>query len=620
MLAKTGDQSAAAALIPVLKDSNPFIRQEAAQALGDLRASIAVDELIEMLNDSNLDTSAVAAEALGKIGDTRSIGPLIDALKTDRRGEVGKSKAAIALGRFGSQAVGPLVKALESPYANTRKGAAEALGEIKDPATIELLINAMKDPAAGRHASSALIDTGTSAFEPLIAALKNPNDRIRSLAAAALGSFHNPAAVLPLIAALKDPAPGTRGGAVWSLQLLSDRRAVLPLCESLSDPDPIVRRGVVIALGAIGDSRAIATLVSVQADPDSIVRENIAIALGRIGGRQAVRPLMSLLRDPDLGVQGSAIESLGKTGKPAVAPLIKLLIGSDRVRRQDVIKALVAIGTPAAPALIAQLKTGTSASRADAIDALNQIGDIRSVPQLIKLLDAPDQTTRALAADALAATGDDRVVKALENALHDENHNVRELAGISLTRLRSPLAVPQLLAVFKDDHEWDASDAIADMGRCATAPLNAAIKDPDPGIRRLAAKSLEKIGGSVELWSVFATALRKEDLPVLAGAYLLFIRTGDYDFEDLLVRTLEQYGDQAMAEDFLSSKNVKLEGAAKTWAAAHNLQIQAHESAVTWGSGAHLVAYGVPHTMKETAEQRQRMLDHLRSGIPEPGL
>ncbi|MGD0098249.1 MAG: HEAT repeat domain-containing protein [Terracidiphilus sp.] len=164
-----------------------------------------------MLSDSNLNVSAAAAEALGKIGDTRSIGPLIEASKDRREGV----EDPIALGRFGSQAVSPLVRALESPDVKVRRGAAEALSEITDPLAIEPLINAMEvsTSTAGWQASHALIDPGSSAFEPLIAALRNPNDSIRRFAAAALGSFHNPAAVLPLIEALKDPAPNTRGGA-----------------------------------------------------------------------------------------------------------------------------------------------------------------------------------------------------------------------------------------------------------------------------------------------------------------------------------------------------------------------------------------------------------------------
>jgi hypothetical protein len=67
--------------------------------------------------------------------------------------------------------------------------------------------------------------------------------------------------------------------------------------------------------------------------------------------------------------------------------------------------------------------------------------------------------------------------------------------------------------------------------------LTPAIKDPDPGIRRLAAESLEKVGGSVDLWSDLEPALRKSDL---AGAYLLFIRSGPYNSEPSLAQALER--------------------------------------------------------------------------------
>ena len=61
-------------------------RHIAAIALGNLRASEALDELILRLKDSkeNANVSGKAALALGKIGDLKALAPLLDSLLEDR--------------------------------------------------------------------------------------------------------------------------------------------------------------------------------------------------------------------------------------------------------------------------------------------------------------------------------------------------------------------------------------------------------------------------------------------------------------------------------------------------------------------------------------------------------
>src|SRR5271157_510314 len=125
-----------------LKDTDTGVRYHAAEALGDLGFSEAVEPLIAALNDSDAGLRSRAAVALGKFNVgaiRRAVEPLIVALK-DSDSNVRKN-AAEALGKITDpRAVEPLINALKDTDSNVRTSAAEALGRIKDPRAVEPLI------------------------------------------------------------------------------------------------------------------------------------------------------------------------------------------------------------------------------------------------------------------------------------------------------------------------------------------------------------------------------------------------------------------------------------------------------------------------------------------------
>ena len=132
-------------LLEILRGADPDARKEAAHALGERRASEAVDPLCTILDqrgedinlrlnaamalgkiyapprapDTDLDRAlsslldalkspdaylpVCAAEALGKIGDGRAVGPLANLLANDARPVHIRCEAALALSRIGGQ-------------------------------------------------------------------------------------------------------------------------------------------------------------------------------------------------------------------------------------------------------------------------------------------------------------------------------------------------------------------------------------------------------------------------------------------------------------------------------------------------------------------------------------
>jgi bilin biosynthesis protein len=135
----------------------------------------------------------------------------------------------------------------------------------------------------GEQAAAALVSIGSRAYEPIVAALQQPQWAARRNAAWALGALDDSRAVKALVTALKDREAGVRAQAAWALGALDDSAAIEPLTAALKDDDGRVRGQAAWALGAIGDSRATAGLIVALRDSDASVRRHAAWALGAIG-------------------------------------------------------------------------------------------------------------------------------------------------------------------------------------------------------------------------------------------------------------------------------------------------------------------------------------------------
>jgi HEAT repeat protein len=94
---------AAQNLIPLLKDKKPFVRREAAYALGAVRNPNAIDSLVQISQkDKVLEVRNAAIIALGEIGDAAAIGELVKFLrrKPQANEEFTRRSAARAVGQI----------------------------------------------------------------------------------------------------------------------------------------------------------------------------------------------------------------------------------------------------------------------------------------------------------------------------------------------------------------------------------------------------------------------------------------------------------------------------------------------------------------------------------------
>jgi len=254
--------------------------------------------LIRALHHKDPKIQYDAAEALGVIGDTRAIEPLTTVLMQSELSGV-RWKAAEALSKIGAPAVDALVVALQHSDDDVRWKAAIALGEIGDPRAIDPLINQLcdDDRFVKSRAAYALGMIGEPAVEPLICALREGDGNLRWGAAIALGKIRDLRAIDPLIRALADKYENVRAESAKSLAAIG-KPALKPLIQFLQDSDRSVRIEVVTALGGLKDTDAIQPLMQILDTADEDERVEIADALDAI--------LIPVIDPPSWRRQGNA--------------------------------------------------------------------------------------------------------------------------------------------------------------------------------------------------------------------------------------------------------------------------------------------------------------------------
>jgi HEAT repeat protein len=350
-----GAQDPTVVYISALEASHWKTRWQAAQALGELGDTRAVQPLVEALDDSNQWVRIVAAEALGQIGHPEATRALIFSL--DDSSIWVRRASVVALGQVGdASAIPPLMERLLRPPdaewpEELHDVIAKALGIIGESA-IQVLIDALEeaDVWVSSAAAKALGQIGpVQAIVPLTALTRRENKWVRSAATQALAQIADDRAVRAalttdeaprafwklmalkeidestidqLTALCKDPDERTRTRAAEVLSHLADDRSVKPLASALWAKFPEEPWGKTSPQQAPAQSEStaeitgsLAPLVRALQDPAVEVRVAAAEALGKAGDASAIPALNRALRDPDSRVRAAVARSLGEIGR-----------------------------------------------------------------------------------------------------------------------------------------------------------------------------------------------------------------------------------------------------------------------------------------------------------------
>lgn len=218
------------ALTAQLKDPDPDVRAEAAEALGLLGHGDAVSALRAQLKDADGEVRTSAAVALIRIGDEALFPEVVKALRhADRRVVIG---AAVTLGRLADPRVVPnLVEAFKTQDREVGAAVAWALGQCRDRAALPWLLAALEQGFAAANVCEALGRIGDARARPaLLGALRSEAADTRAYAARALSLLDGP------------PVGQERA------------RLVSALRRGLKDPSRKVRLCAAIALYELGES------------------------------------------------------------------------------------------------------------------------------------------------------------------------------------------------------------------------------------------------------------------------------------------------------------------------------------------------------------------------------
>jgi HEAT repeat protein len=238
--------------------------------------------LIRALRNRDPAVQYEAVEALGQLANPAATGALMGALTGDQYSGI-RWKAAEALARIGSPAVGPLIQALGHPDEDVRWKAAVTLGEIGDPRGISPLISLLSDQDrfVRSRAAYALGLIGPPAIPALSEALSAGPVEVRRGIVGALGKIQDPAAVSILIQTLADPSDAVRQDTIAALDEEGEFSTRL-LLEALDDPEPLRRQGAALVLGTGGRKEALEPLKAALATADPQTAEVFRLVIQEI--------------------------------------------------------------------------------------------------------------------------------------------------------------------------------------------------------------------------------------------------------------------------------------------------------------------------------------------------
>ena len=347
-----------------------------------------------------------------------------------------------------------------------------------------------------------------------IAALQDEDWGIREDAAIALGQARDPRAVRPLIGALRDSDQAVRTAATSALEYIGEP-AVVELGACLRDPELSVQEAAASVLSTIADERVLDPLISALLSPDWVVRMHAVKAVNRLGEGKAASTLVLLLQDKVPAVRDEAVVALKGLGQASLLPLLESLKDSDWRVRLRATEALGELGLPGAiPDLIDVLtKDPDTAIRQDSARALGKIGDAQAVDALIQA--SEDERLRTWIIEALGKIGDRRALRFLLSCVKtlnpgdyegrvpvcEDDRYEHQLAPVeeairSLARLQAPEAIPVLINALQSTLvRKEAALALSAFGEPAISQLVGRLgEETDDNIRFHVKETLSRLG------------------------------------------------------------------------------------------------------------------------------
>ncbi|WP_262248753.1 HEAT repeat domain-containing protein [Parapedobacter soli] len=366
------NQQYAATLVPLLQDSDPEIRAQAAKWLGDIRYKDAGSALIPLLNDPQSRPRFFAAEALGRIQYGDAVAPIIAMLEAnDDKDAYLRHAGTLALARIGNAE--PVLALVDSPSRALRIAAVVALRRMGEPGIARFLddddefivteaARAINDDLSIEGALPALADLLNKTLfsnEALVRRVINANLRVgsednlqqllqyaqddgqpgpmRAEALAALSTWASPSVV--------DRVDGRYRGVITRDAELLKSQTASAYIELLTDREPIVRLTTAKAIDKLSILQAApALLACLKSDKDPAMRVECLSALVALGAPQQEEAIKFSLADREKSVRVAALDLLENMAipKPVMVDLLANVIDTKTTEEKQA--AIITLG------------------------------------------------------------------------------------------------------------------------------------------------------------------------------------------------------------------------------------------------------------------------------------
>lgn len=425
----------------------------------------------------------------------------------------------------GIAATARLRELLDDRDVGVRLAAERALLARRQPealagATRSVLSGIAQERAAGLELMRVARELTPAARAAVERSLADADPAVKLMALEALTNKDLRPALPAVTGALEDSSPAVRVAAVRLLASTRDRRAAVALLGRTADADRLVRREAIAALGAVGDERVVPALIRLCDAPFDEIRRAAITALAELRHPASVPALAAIARGRSMEQTARYAQwALGEIASPAAVAALVALFDAPAVT-DETKEALLRAGSHAVPGLVAVLDRDGREPRAASIAAalLARIGDRRAVVPLVGLLRARNEATPA-ALRALARLAPPEALVALVSAATDPSEEIRRLVLDTLWAIGDDRAVVVLDAALGDPDPGVKRRAAALAGRFRAKSHRAAVAnllaDSDRGVRNEAVRALGALGDAgVCQRLVAAASLRSSRAPI----------------------------------------------------------------------------------------------------------
>jgi HEAT repeat protein len=428
--------------------------------------------LITALEDKSWIVRRQAAEALEKYGTT-AVPYLKQAFK--KGGPDLKFWSIKLLSKLmGPDAVNEFIPILDSENEDMRYYALEALGEIKDPRIVPIVVKRLSDPSwiIRKLAAGILFDYGETIVENLVPLLNSDDEDCRYWVIKILGKMGDPG-VDKLLEHLSKSDKRTKQFIISVLGEMDDERVIKALIQCLTDTNWPVRNQACEALERF-ESKAIEPLITYMVNNScnsdlqfwgkKILNKNVRYIKGALGHLISMdERFKSFLMDsfPDL-FEGQMLDILLTGDETSFEKARKIILKSPEKYINDlknyinpsteaqslkrVMSLASEINSPELiPAFMSIMDSSSQEILFSAIDFLEKQKDDQTVQLFLDILENPSQSIRSRAVDYLSGHDIEEVrykfIKILGNETDENQRKIIDYLGI----VSDPVYLPGLL-------------------------------------------------------------------------------------------------------------------------------------------------------------------------------